>query len=350
MEEHLLTTRTLQWGGNMKRSGLWWCGVLLTVLLTMAAFNGYAADKGPSTIKIGLLLDLTGAIGPGGIDMQKGLMFGLERLGNTLPGKKIEFITEDDASDAGVSVDKAKKLVESDKVALIMGPINGGGEVSVGQYAERVHVPKTDLMGSQVEDAVLNWSLCPIGLSVQWGFGGGVYAADVLHYKTAALLAADFVPGHGRNLGFRMGFESRGGKVIQETYYPEGTTNMVPYLTAMKQADVFVFWGTPGDCFAMIPQYRELNIKMPFLQMEDGGVTSSPGMLKRLGKAAIGTVFGTAYLYTSNYPGNKEFVEAYQKKYNELPGVMAGAGYARRANGYGCAESDGRQRQAGRPP
>jgi ABC-type branched-subunit amino acid transport system substrate-binding protein len=66
---------------------------------------------------------------------------------------------------------------------------------------------------------------------------------------------------------------------------------------------------------------------MPILQPEDGGVTSSPGMLNNLGKAAIGTVFGTAYLYNANTPGNKEFVDAYQKKYKELPGVMSGVGY-----------------------
>jgi hypothetical protein len=67
---------------------------------------------------------------------------------------------------------------------------------------------------------------------------------------------------------------------------------------------------------------------MPLVQPEDGGVTATPGMLQHLGKAAVGTVFGTAYLYNANTPGNKEFVEAYQQKYKELPGVFAGAGYA----------------------
>jgi hypothetical protein len=51
-------------------------------------------------------------------------------------------------------------------------------------------------------------------------------------------------------------------------------------------------------------------------------------MLKNLGKAAVGVVFGTAYLYTADIPGNKEFVQAYKDKYKELPGVMSGAGYA----------------------
>ena len=115
----------------MKRCKALFCVALAGVFLAAMVAGSYAADKG-STIKIGLLLDLTGSIGPGGIDMQKGTMLALEKLGDSVAGKKIQFVVEDSASDAGVSVDKAKKLVETDKVALIIGPINGGGSVAVG--------------------------------------------------------------------------------------------------------------------------------------------------------------------------------------------------------------------------
>jgi branched-chain amino acid transport system substrate-binding protein len=312
----------------MKRYNVFFYGVLFAILLTLMAGGGYAADKAAPTIKIGLLLDLTGPIGPGGIDMQKGIMLAREKLGDTVAGRKIEFIVEDNGSDAGMSLDKAKKLVETDKVAMIIGPINGGGTVAVAQYVERVKVPRFDGMGTTNDGAAHDWSFGDVGLQVQEAFGSGVYAYDVLKYKTAVALAADFVPGHYYIEGFKRGFEGRGGKVIQETYYPEGSTNVVPFLTALKQADVFMYWGTPGDCFAMFPQYKELNMKMPIVMPEDGGVLASPGMLKNLGKTANGTVFGTAYLYNANIPGNKEFVEAFQKKYNDLPGVMSGVGYA----------------------
>jgi len=110
----------------MKRGTLFLYCLVFIAVLAAAAGSAYSADK-TQTIKIGLLLDLTGPIGPGGIDMQKGIMVGLERLGDMVAGKKIEFVLEDDASDASTSLDKAKKLVETDKAALVIGPINGGG-------------------------------------------------------------------------------------------------------------------------------------------------------------------------------------------------------------------------------
>lgn len=311
----------------MKRCKALFCVALAGVFLTAMVAGSYAADKG-STIKIGLLLDLTGSMGPGGIDMQKGTMLALEKLGDSVAGKKIQFVVEDSASDTGVAVDKAKKLVETDKVALIIGPINGGGSVAVGQYVDRAHVPKVDAMMIPNETAQRDWSFAPVGVQVQVAYGPGVYAHDTLGYKTATAMAADFVAGHDFIGGFKLGFEEKGGKVIQETYYPEGTTNVVPFLTALKPADVLMFWGTPSDCFAMFQQYRELNMKMPIVMPEDGGVLASPGMLKNLGPAAIGAVFGSSYLFNANLPGNKEFVEAYQAKYKELPGVMAGVGYS----------------------
>lgn len=303
-----------------------WCGLLILVLIGVSLAGCQSSGAG-KTIKIGALIDLTGPIGPGGIDMEKGIRLAVEQ-NTTIAGKTIELIVEDAASDAAISMDKVKKLVESDKVALWIGPINGGGGVAVAEYAEQVKVPQFAPLNASNDAAMHDYAYAPLGLDMQIAYGVGAYAADTLKYKTAVSLAADFVPGHDYTNGFKTAFEERGGKLIQETYYPEGTTNMIPFLTALQQADCIVFWGTPGDCFATFPAYKELNIKMPLIQPEDGGVTSSPGMLSNLGDAAIGTVFGTAYLYTADTPGNKDFVAAYQKKYNTLPSVMSGAIYA----------------------
>lgn len=281
-----------------KRSALCF-GLLCAVLMLAMTGGAYAKDAAPSVIKIGVLLDLTGPIGPAGIDMEKGLRLAVEMAG-AVAGKKVELVVEDVASDASTSMDKARKLVETDKVAMLYGPINAGGNASIPGYAERMRVPDIGAVNVTNDAAAHKWSFDPMGITGQMGYGVGVYTHDVLGYKTAVILMADFLAGHRYADSFKQGFEEKGGKIVQENYYPEGTTNMVPYFTTLKQADVLAYWGSPGDCFAAFPQYRELNMKMPIIQPEDGGVTSSPAMLQHLGKAAIGTVFGTVYLYNAN--------------------------------------------------
>ena len=301
------------------------CVLLSVTLLAMAIATG-CAKKEPSTIKVGALIDLTGPIGPGGIDMEKGMRLAAEQAGD-IGGKKLELIVEDTATDSSVALEKVKLLVETDHVAAVVGPIWSGGVESIAPYIARVHVPQLDAAGGSNTD-IDDWKFAPVGFCSQIAYGAGAFAYDVLHYKTAVTLGGDFVGGHEFIEGFIAGFEARGGKVIQQTWYPVGTNNIPSFLTQLKKADVLTFWGVPSDVFAFFHAYRELNIKMPVFQPEDGGVTGSPAMEAKLGKAAAGTAFATMYLYNADYPGNKEFVQAYQAKYKELPGVMAGTGYA----------------------
>jgi branched-chain amino acid transport system substrate-binding protein len=314
--------------------------LVLSVALVATLLAGCGGSSSSKTIKIGALIDLTGVIAAGGADVQKGLKL-FVKLHPKVAGKTVELVIEDAASDATVSVDKAKKLVESDKVSLIIGPVNGGGGVSAAQYCTSVKVPQFSPLVASDNAAKYDFGFAIDSIDKAIAYGMGIYVAKTLGYKTAVSMAADFEPGHDFSVGFKQGFEANGGKLIQETYYPSGTQNLIPFITALQQADCVAFWGTPGDCFAFFPAYKELGLKMPIIQPEDGGVTSSPGMLKNLGDAAIGTVFGTVYLYNADFPGNKEFVDAYQKEYNELPGVMAGANWADMQGIYAALEKTG---------
>jgi branched-chain amino acid transport system substrate-binding protein len=129
--------------------------------------------------------------------------------------------------------------------------------------------------------------------------------------------------------GFVQAFEERGGKVIQQQWYPHGTTDFTSYIVNLKKADCLVPWFPGADAFAGFRQLKELGVKMPIIEPEDGGVATAPPAMKELGDSIVGSVVTVLYCYTLDTPGNKEFVEAYKNKWKgALPGPMSGAAFA----------------------
>jgi len=74
-------------------------------------------------IKIGVLLPFTGAIADYGPLCKDGVELRFEQANYQVAGRPVKLIIEDDATDASIALEKAKKLVEVDRVGLVIGPI-----------------------------------------------------------------------------------------------------------------------------------------------------------------------------------------------------------------------------------
>jgi branched-chain amino acid transport system substrate-binding protein len=308
--------------------------VMSLLVVSMVGCGGTTTTTAPPTtaggppIKIGCLLDLTGGIAWGGLDAQKGLELAFEQAGYQVAGRTIELIEEDCASDAATTVDKIKKLVETDKVDLLIGPINGGGDNAILQYVEDHKIVRLELCPPQeLAIAGLEWSFQPLGSTMMLSGAVADYAYDDLGYRSCVTMTADIAGGMWMTY-FNDEFKKKGGQVLKEFTYPMGTQNMLPYFADIPKADFFSSWWVGNDGLSGFPQYAESGLTMPIVQPEDGGTTASVEALKQIGKPAVGTVAGTIYSYLSDEPGNAEFVAAYQAKYSASPGVFSGSGYA----------------------
>ena len=79
------------------------------------------AQKGP--IKIGVITPMTGGAAQIGKDMTSGISMWLEENGGTIAGRKVEVIVEDSQGQPNVALTKLQKLVESDRVHVLVGEI-----------------------------------------------------------------------------------------------------------------------------------------------------------------------------------------------------------------------------------
>ncbi len=294
-------------------------------LLFFVVGSATAAD----TIKIGGLFELTGFLAPIGGDAHRGAQIAIEQEGGKLLGKPLEFIAEDTATDVSVTMDKARKLVEIDKVKVVVGPIFGSSTGALGGYADKMQIPVISIASLNLSTLLQNqWCFSITGTNESMGYPMGVYAAEKMGIKSVATIGSDFDAGHEFVGGFVQGFQSKGGKVLQQQWSPPGSTNMMPFLIATdNKADGLVVWWPGAEAFAGFRAFKELNIKKPIMEPEDGGILGNPVANKGLGEGAIGAHTTVMYSYLANVPGNKEFVAAYKKKYGVVPGPLAGCGY-----------------------
>jgi branched-chain amino acid transport system substrate-binding protein len=304
-------------------------GLIVLILFFVGLYSHSDQARAEEPLKIGAIFDLTGFLAPIGSDSQKGAVVAFEQAGYKVGGKQVQFVWEDGGSDPATTMDKARKLVEVDKVKVIIGPIHSGAALGMASYLDKVKVPDISIAFQPDEIALEHgWMFLTGGLLRQGAYASGVYAYQKLGYRTAATICQDYVAGHEFIAGFNQGFEESGGKIVQNQRYPQGTKDFTPYFVAIKKADCLAGWFPGADAFAALPQYRNIGIKMPMILPEDGGIAISPPAMKELGDSIKGIVVNALYCYTANTPGNADFVKAYQKKWNALPGPMSGAAYA----------------------
>jgi len=305
----------------MKRTILYLVLAVVMLLPWVDVASGAPAQKGP--IKIGLIADLTSFLSQNGIPQRQSGILAAE-LTPQIAGRKVEFIAEDDASDPAVSLDRARKLVERDKVSVILGPFHGACFQAVAEYCNKIGFPQVDCMIGANNDAkpALKWTWSPNGTTNTFGFSPGVYASKVLGYKTATSIASDYIAGQTFMDGFTKGFAQGGGKLIQIQWVPLDAKDIASYLTNLKPADVFVPWLAGSTFIAGMKQVKEYKIAMPVVCPEAAYILDRK-MRDEVGDVGVGIVTAEFASWHINRPQNKQFVEAYQKRWNDLPSGSA---------------------------
>jgi branched-chain amino acid transport system substrate-binding protein len=267
-------------------------------------------------IKIGALLSMTGEgqlVGPGD---KAALEFRLDQIGYQVAGRKIQLVSEDDATDPVTGVDKAKKLVQSDKVDVILGPVHGAVGPAVANYVSKMSIPQILFMSKVIGVLKLGGGniFLPWGTDAGIGYRAGDYAVNKAGFKTAVFVYEDFVSGKSYADSSSQAFEKMGGKVIQQVPVKQGTVDFAPYVTSIQQADVVMFWFTPPLAQRFTAQFYQSGIKSALMLVLSSQLM--PRQLAAIGDKCIGMVGISQYSPLIDTPTNKDYVAAFTKKYD----------------------------------
>src|SRR4051812_11331138 len=278
--------------------------------------------------KIGLLTIKTGPLAQGGIQMEQGITTLLKEKGNTLSGRKIDFISADTGGNPAGAKTKAQELIERDKVNVILGPLAAFELLAITDYVRDNQTPLISLAAAEdVTQRKANpYVIRPSASSAQCCQPVGDYAAKELKYKRAVTISEDFAFGYEQMAGFQRVFEDGGGKVVKKLWPPLVTPDYTPYIAQIGNVDC-VFNGFAGsNPVKFMRAYADLGLKgkIPLLS---GWTAMDDALLKSLGDEAVGVVSAAWYSADRDTPSNKRFVEAMQKDYGVLPGGYSAGMY-----------------------
>lgn len=293
--------------------------------LFLVGCNGEKAD----TIRIGEYASLSGKEANYGNAQHEGIQLAFEQV-NTEGGvlrKKIELLTDDDASKAGEASNIVNKLISKDDVVAVLGEVTSGRSLEAAPICQQYGVPMvtpaaTNPRVTQTGDYIFR--VCFID-----SFQGSVmvnFAKNSLHAKKVAIFT-DIKSDYSKGLAefFRKGF-TEGGEIVAELDYSGGDKDFKAQLTTIKNSNpdaVFV----PGhytDVALIRIQSRQLGLNVPFL----GGDGWEGSDLLTIGKEAVeGDYFSSHYSPDRGSAKAKSFVEAYQKRWGKTPGAIAALSY-----------------------
>ena len=303
--------------------------LIAVVVAAVAAVPGLIQAQQP--IRIGASIAITGRDAVQGGYVREGYLLCQKHVnekGGVL-GRPMEFLIRDDGSDPKAAVGLYEKLITEDKVDAVIGPYGSAMTDAVADVTEK----HRKLMVAPAAGTTSIWEkgrryLVMVVSPLEAATEGTIDLAARHGLKTIALINVDTLTGKAVAKGALELAKKKGLEVVFHETYPPGTTDFSAILNKVKAAkpDVLVANYVPAEVIAITRQMRELDVNVKMHSATPGG-----GFLdyyKALGKTAEFVYAGSYWNPSLAYPGNREFVAAYQKEFNRAPSFLSASSYA----------------------
>lgn len=302
---------------------------MLAGVLTAALFAVAGAAHAQGKLKVGMMLPFSGTFAALGTAIDNGFKLYVQEQGGKLGGREIEYFVVDDESDPAKATDNVNKLLNRDKVDVIVGTVHSG--VAIGM-AKAVRGSNAFLIVPNAGADAITGPLCAPNIfrssfsNSQPGYAMGLVAAERKH-KTAVTITWKYAAGDESVAGFKEAFEKGGGKVIKELTLPFPNVEFQALLTeiaALKPDLVYAFFAG-GGAVKFVKDYAAAGLKKTIPLYGPGFLTD--GTLEAQGEAAQGLLTTLHYGDGLDNPRDKAFRLAYAKAYKLQPDVYAMQGY-----------------------
>jgi branched-chain amino acid transport system substrate-binding protein len=280
-------------------------------------------------LRIGLMLPYTGTYAQLGVAITNGFKLAVSERGGKLAGRELEFFTVDDEAEPAKAPENTNKLVQRDKVDVLVGTVHSGVQMGMVKIAKETNtlmiIPNAGL------DAATG-ALCAPNIfrtsfsNWQPSYPMGKVLAD-RGIKNVVSLAWKYGAGEEAVAGFTEGFIKAGGKSVRGLWIPFPNAEFQALLTeiaSLRPDAVFVFFAGAGAA-KFVKDYTAAGLRRSIPLFGSGFLTD--GILEAIQDSAQGLETTLHYADGLNTKRDKDFRAAYTKAYTSEPDVYAVQGY-----------------------
>ena len=272
------------------------------------------ALAGEPPLKIGVVMTYSGPFATYGHQTDIGIATWLKAHGDTIAGRKIEFIRKDDT---GLAPDVSKRVTQElavrDKVDIIFGGCWSPNALASAPVVTAAKIPFFIIVA--VTDGIPQKSpyMVRLGLPVSVPvYSMGKWATETKGWKTGYSAVPDYVLGTAAAKAFRTGFEAGGGKVLGEVRIPVNNLDFAPYVQRIKQAhpqvvQLFLGAGAPAEGF--VKSYHNIGLAKDGISLITGALSETQPT-STLGDYVEGIYVASNWIDNNDSPENQAFLRA----------------------------------------
>jgi len=303
--------------------------LLMTITLTMLALINSGCKqkktkppeevKKIEDIKIGAIQPLTGDVASWGQHGERAMAIALEEINSTggIHGRPLKLILEDSKGDPKVGVNALNKLIDIDKVPIIIGDAISPVSLSTAPIASKRHVV---LLSPGSTAAILTevggdffFRIMPSDslqsrITADWIINSG--------YKKVAIIGSNNIWGHGLVRYFEKFYKEKNGQIVFQELVDDKTFDfrtIIGKILASKPEAIYApLYQSQAGSF--LRQLKELGYK---IQVFGADVWEAPELLETAGTSADGVLF-TTFVHKDNEI-SRDFRAKYREKYGLDP-------------------------------
>lgn len=280
-------------------------------------------------VRVGFMLPYTGTYAQLGVAIENGFRMAINEQGGKLGGREIEYFKVDDESEPSKGIENANKLVQRDKVDVLVGTVHSGVQMGIQKVARDtgvlslipnagVHAATRSLCAPNVFRTSFTNSQPTRALGKAMMDRGA---------KKAVWITWKYAAGDEAFEGFKESYTAAGGTIIKELGLPFPQVEFQALLTeiAALKPDAVACFFAGGAAIKFIKDYAAAGLKGKIPLYGSGFLTE--GVLEAAGPAADGIITTMHYSDALPTERNRQFRLTYAKTFKAQPDVYAVQGY-----------------------